>query len=74
MKWINGETQDSKVKRITDWHVWFAWYPVIVGEIETPYDGKRRSIKIWWEYVMRKQLYSYDDIVYEYKEIEEFKK
>lgn len=55
MKWVNGETWESKVKRLEDWHKWFAWYPVIVDFIEV--EGKERTVKVWLDYVERKGQY-----------------
>jgi hypothetical protein len=76
MKWINGETLESKTKRKKDWHVWFAWRPVIVKIINI--DGKDRKVKIWLQDVLRrgsKKIYAGSYGLphycweYEYKEI-----
>jgi hypothetical protein len=53
MKWINGETWESKKKRLGDWHKWFAWFPVVIDLKEMP-DGKIRRVKAWLCYVERK--------------------
>lgn len=55
MKWINGLTDEAKDMRLSDWHRWFAWRPVVIG-----YHGEgrnRRSIKVWLRYVWRKGRY-----------------
>ena len=51
MKWINGETRDSKIERKQEWHTWFAWYPVIVGYVKI--GNKTRRVKVWLGYVER---------------------
>jgi hypothetical protein len=75
MKWLNGETEESKKNRKEQWCRWFAWYPVKIGTVK--FNGKERQQKVWLEYLMRKG-YRYPDFppflnyywVYEYKEIE----
>ena len=31
MKFNCGEDWRTKLKRLKDWHPWFAWYPIQVG-------------------------------------------
>ena len=51
MRWYNGETYESKKRRLKEWHIWFAWYPVVIGTANV--NGKTRRIKAWLEYVER---------------------
>lgn len=44
MRFNCGETAEEKEARVTDWHRWFAWYPVRVAS------GDCR----WLEYVERR--------------------
>ena len=74
MKWINGETYQSKCERRMKWHYWYAWRPVTVDHIII--DGKNRKVKIWREYVVRRDTYHDHDCgpedgywTSEYKEI-----
>lgn len=48
MRWINGETWEHKKERLSAWHRWFAWRPIMMGEV----DG--HHIKVWLEYVCRR--------------------
>jgi len=48
MKWVNGLTLEAKIELKQTWHVWFAWYPVVVDVV----DG--HSVKVWLEEVERK--------------------
>jgi len=70
MKWINGETWETKVKRLSEWHPYFAWVPIVVGV--TP---EGRKIKIWLESVQRRGKYHFPSVYafwsWEYKEKEE---
>jgi hypothetical protein len=63
MKWINGETSQSKYDRRIKWHQWFAWYPVTVGRVII--GNKTRKVKAWLQPVMRK----WRDHHFDYKEI-----
>lgn len=70
MKWINGETWKHKLARLSEWHSWFAWYPIKIRATE---DG--HWIKIWGETILRKGSYVVGDDMdtwwnWEYKEIE----
>lgn len=56
MKWINGETWESERTRKSDWHKWFAWFPVVIAIRLMP-EGKSRTIQVWLEYVERKGQY-----------------
>lgn len=56
MQWINGETWKSEKLRKSNWHKWFAWFPVVVSEVQMP-DGKIRSVKVWLDTVERKGEY-----------------
>jgi hypothetical protein len=49
MKWVNGYTREKKWEIKSNWHLWFAWYPVVLSS--TP---EGRSIKAWLQYVERK--------------------
>lgn len=44
MKWDCGETRAERYERLSEWHRWFAWYPVRVGS----HDCR------WLEYVERR--------------------
>ncbi len=57
MKYIDGLTykgrqRENRKERTpkTEWHKWFAWYPVTIGETD---DGNRK-VNVWWQYVYRK--------------------
>lgn len=71
MKWVNGETYQSKIERHYQWHRWFAWYPITIGEITI--GVKTRKTKVWLQYVMRRDnrafhmTYGFPEI--EYKEV-----
>lgn len=75
MKWVNGLTweernrrRDEKEAKLTQWRRWFAWYPVIVGE--TP--DRKRTIKVWWQYVMRSGYLDFDGgWLWDYEEIKD---
>ncbi len=58
MKWISGETKDSKLNRRENWSKWFAWYPVAVDEIKIK--NKTRKIRVWLEFIERRKSYSYN--------------
>lgn len=47
MKLNCGISYAAKIRRLEDWHLWFAWKPVRVGE----HDCR------WLEYVERKGRY-----------------
>jgi len=51
MRWINGETFGHKHERCSEWHRWFAWHPVRIGE------ENGHWIKAWLEWVGRKGYY-----------------
>ena len=38
------ESEEERKKRLTNWHTWFAWFPVPVSPNES----------VWFEYVWRK--------------------
>lgn len=46
MIYISG--WQKKVEKNTNWHDWFAWYPVTV------WDNKNKWKKAWWQTVERK--------------------
>jgi hypothetical protein len=48
MKWHGGETKKAKRNRLSEWHKYFAWHPVVVG-----YSYNGRKIKCWMCYVER---------------------
>ena len=50
---LNRETEESKDARRSQWHKWFAWFPVVVGEKQMP-NGKVRHVKKWMGIVERK--------------------
>ena len=47
MRFDCGETYQEQEARLTQWHRWFAWYPVHVG----PHDCR------WLEFVERRMEY-----------------
>lgn len=47
MRFDCGETIEERSKRLEEWHLWFAWYPVRVG----PHDCR------WLEYVERRMTF-----------------
>jgi hypothetical protein len=51
MKWISGETINSRRDRKKKWHKWFAWYPVVVDWITV--EGRKRKVKVWLSYIDR---------------------
>jgi len=72
MKWINGYTWQERCRlkytRKSEWHKWFAWYPVTIKLTE-----EKRKVKIWLETIERKGDY-YSDIAssfwsWEYREL-----
>jgi hypothetical protein len=63
MKLNCGETRQAKIKRLEQWHDWFAWHPVRLGEnhcrwLETI--QRKGSLKWgeypdeWWEWEYKK--------------------
>jgi len=54
MKWINGldrhDRREKQIERRSQWHPWFAWYPVTVGK--TIFE--KRQIKMWLTIVERR--------------------
>ena len=64
MKWLSIKTWNYKVEARKCWHLWFAWYPVI---IKTYPDGAVG--KVWLKTVLRKGTYecSYADCSWDYK-------
>lgn len=48
MRFSCGETWDAKLKRLSNWHPYFAWYPVSVA-VEND-----RHVCAWLETVWRK--------------------
>ena len=50
MKLDFGETYGEHIKRMAQWHKWFAFHPVQVG----PHDYR------WLEYVQKKGIYTYN--------------
>lgn len=67
MKWRNGETKESKTVRLSGWHKWFAWHPVV---IDTVRDGDRiRRVKAWLEFVNRRgcpSIFKWDETCWEW--------
>jgi hypothetical protein len=49
MKWLTIRTWKVKCEFLSNWHLWFAWYPVTVKKYP---DGARD--KVWLKTVMRK--------------------
>lgn len=49
MKFDCGETFDERLKRLENWHRWFAWFPVKTAD----HDCR------WFEYVERKITYEF---------------
>ena len=69
MKWINGYTEEEKIRQKGNWNIWFAWFPVIIG-----YTSEHRTIKVWLQNVERKGTYhdgycEPDYVIYEYREL-----
>lgn len=48
MKW-NIETEEEKNRKLSNWHTWFAWYPITITE-----SFPKRSQKVWLETVFRR--------------------
>jgi hypothetical protein len=66
MEWITTRTGKVKCEYLSNWHHWFAWYPVAV--IIYP-DGAEK--KVWLKTVLRRAIYIHratSFIIYEYKE------
>lgn len=55
MKWVSTETKESKFIRLSDWHVWFAWFPVTV-KTTVKKDGKTYRVKVWLDKVERRGI------------------
>lgn len=62
MKWINGLTREEKQRQRdlwwrqymdekSQWHNWFAWFPVVVGVTKD-----HHRIKAWWQLVQRRAV------------------
>lgn len=67
MKWTNGYSAEEKYNRKSNWHKYFAWFPVVVG-----LTSDNREIKVWWEWVERKGEITYatfPDWYFYYREI-----
>jgi hypothetical protein len=69
MKWVDGYTPEErwrqKEARLSNWHNYFAWFPVRVGLTKN-----KRRIFAWLESVRRKGTYYAEDMsywVWEYK-------
>jgi hypothetical protein len=58
---IKWESRRAKEKRLEKWHVWFAWYPVRIGE------GL-----VWLKFIMRRVEFFYGMSTPEYAEIRSF--
>jgi hypothetical protein len=41
VKWTNGYTWEEEKRRKSEWHKWFAWFPVVVG-----LNTEQREIKV----------------------------
>jgi hypothetical protein len=67
MKWLSIKTWKNECQYLSNWHRWFAWYPV---EIKTLPDGS--VIRAWLTTVNRKgtsDMWGYDVWwTWEYKE------
>ena len=48
MIWKGGKTSEAKTQYYTNWHKWFAWYPITI------FERNERKVKLWLEYVERK--------------------
>ena len=60
MKLNCGESAKAKVKRLEEWHSWFAWHPVRVGENDCRWlETVQRKGKLFW--------YGYPDCWWEWK-------
>ena len=51
MIWTGGLSYAEKVRRKSEWHEWFAWYPVTIDIVGG------RHIKAWLETLSRKSEY-----------------
>ncbi len=49
MKWWSLNTFEQKCIRLSNWHLWFAWYPV---EVERLPDGA--CVMVWLKTLKRK--------------------
>jgi hypothetical protein len=49
MKWKNGLTTEERIRRMENWHSWFAWFPVVIGVTDD-----QHYIKAWLTHVERK--------------------
>lgn len=49
-----------------DWHVWFAWRPVVAMADK----DERKRVWVWLEYVKRKRDFSMDGYFHKYAVIE----
>ena len=54
MRWPKHQKRWS---RVTDWHKWFAWYPVTIGDT-----------RVWLEVVSRKLSYDGYTLFWEYRD------
>jgi hypothetical protein len=77
MKYIDGLTYRGRQRKNqkerapkTEWHKWFAWYPVTVSVT-----SEQRQVKAWLICVMRKEQWNDWTCCHycEYKEIDELK-
>lgn len=66
MKWLTTHTLEYKEQAKKCWHLWFAWYPVVVRRYS---DGA--VVKVWFKTVKRKGHLYHNP--YEYKWIYEYK-
>ena len=48
VRFVCGESALAKRDRLMNWHLWFAWHPVVVQE------ENGRKVWAWFEYVERK--------------------
>ena len=50
MMW-NKESDESRRKRLSEWHSWFAWHPVQINDAK----------KIWFQWIERRGLFLFED-------------
>ena len=55
MKWIGKEVLSARKIRISCWHQWFAWHPVLVDIVTI--NKKKKYIKVWLKTVWRRGEY-----------------
>lgn len=52
--WYANPHRDKWLERYGEWHVWFAWYPVLLSEYRPT--GQFRCWRAWWTHVDRRGI------------------